>query len=119
TPDGTRDYEIFLVGFSWGVDPDQKVMWHTDSAASGFNMNKYTNPEADKLLDAALDTLDQAKRKELYFKLQTIIADDVPSFILFFNQAIVGYSKRLNGYKPGPAGSLNNVHEWWMAPKTQ
>jgi peptide/nickel transport system substrate-binding protein len=118
TPDSTRDFDIMLVGFSWNVDPDQKVMWHTSNfAPGGFNLNWYSNPEVDKLLDAALDTLDQAKRKELYFKVQAMIAEDDPSTILFFGQAIIGYSKRLNGYTPSAAGALNNVHEWWMASK--
>src|SRR5438270_5534685 len=38
TPDGTHDYDAFLVGFQWGVDPNQKTMWGTDQ---GFNLNKY------------------------------------------------------------------------------
>lgn len=117
TPDGTRDFEIFLVGFSWGVDPNQKTMWHSESITGGFNMNKVKIAEVDKLLDDALNTLDQAKRKELYFKVQAIIAEEVPSAILFFSQTIMGYSKKLNGYTPSAAGSLNNVHEWWIASK--
>jgi peptide/nickel transport system substrate-binding protein len=119
TPDGTRDFDVFLVGFAWGVDPNQKTMWHSGSITGGFNMNKYSNKEVDQLLDDALNTLDQAKRKELYFKVQAILAEEVPSAILFFSQSIVGYTKRLNGYKPSAAGSWNNIHEMWMAPKTQ
>ena len=116
--DGTRDFEVFLVGFSWGVDPNQKTMWGGDSfPPAGFNLNEYNNPEVNKLLDDALNTLDQSKRKDLYFKMQAIIAEEVPSLILFFSQTTGGYSKTLNGYKPSAVGFLNNVHEWWMAPK--
>ncbi len=117
TPDGTRDYDAFLVGFQWGVDPSQRDMWHS---AGGFNLNKYNNSDIDKVLDDALATLDQSKRKEFYFKMQQIVAEDVPSMILYFPQAIVGVSKRLNGYQPS-VGNIpwNNLHEWWMAPKTQ
>ncbi len=118
TPDGTRDFEVFLVGFSWGVDPNQKVMWHTDST-SAFNLNKYSNKDLDKIIDDALNTLDQAKRKDGYFKMQEILADEVPSAILFFSKAIIGYTNRLNGYTPSAAGSINNKHEWWIAAKKQ
>jgi peptide/nickel transport system substrate-binding protein len=121
SPDGTRDYEVFLVGFQWGVDPNQKTMWHSDSfAPNGFNLNFYKNDEVNKLLDDALNTLDQAKRKDLYFKMQAIVAEEVPSVILFFAQTTGAYSKRLNNFTPGVNNiPWNNVHEWWMAPKTQ
>ena len=36
----------------------------------GFNLNKYGNPAMDKVLDDALATLDQGKRKDLYFQMQ-------------------------------------------------
>jgi peptide/nickel transport system substrate-binding protein len=116
TSDGTRDYEVQLVGFSWGVDPNQKAMWHTASfAPTGFNVNFYKNDQVDKIIDDALNTLDQDKRKELYFEMQKILADEVPSPILFFSQTIATYTKRLNGYKPSAAGSYNNINDWWIA----
>jgi peptide/nickel transport system substrate-binding protein len=118
TPDGTRDFEIFLVGFNWGVDPSQKTMWHSSSfAPAGFNTNFYKNAEMDTLLDDALNTLNQSKRKELYFKMQQILAAEAPSAILFFAQTTGGFSKRLHNFKPTAVGAFNNVHEWWMAAK--
>lgn len=115
TPDGTRDYDAFLVGFQWGVDPNQKTMW---SSQGGFNLNKYSNPEMDKLLDDALNTLDQAKRKELYVKMQQIESQDMPSIILYFPQSTIGMNKRVHGYSPAPGGiPWNNIHEWWVDKK--
>ncbi len=116
TSDGVRDFEAMLVGFSWGVDPNQKAMWHSASfAPTGFNLNWYKNEQLDKIIDDAINTLDESKRKDLYFKMQEILADEVPSPILFFSQTIATYTKRLNGYKPSAAGSYNNIHEWWIA----
>jgi peptide/nickel transport system substrate-binding protein len=117
TPDGTRDYDVFLVGFQWGVDPSQRDMWHS---AGGFNLNKYNNPAMDKVLDDALSTLDQAKRKDFYFQMQQIVAEDVPSMILYFPQATIGMNKRVHGYKPAPGNiPWNNLHEWWVEAKKQ
>jgi peptide/nickel transport system substrate-binding protein len=113
TPDGTRDFEMFLVGFGWGIDPNQKMMWHSSSfAPNGFNLNQYTNAEVDKLLDEALNTFDQSKRKELYFTLQAVLAEEVPSPILFFSQQITAYNKRLQGFTPSASGAWNNIHLW-------
>jgi peptide/nickel transport system substrate-binding protein len=108
----TRDFECFLVGFSWGVDPNQKTMWHTASYNGGFNMNKYSNPELDKILDDALNTTDVNKRKELYFKMQEIVARDVPSVILDFPKSLIAVNKRVVGLEPKAVGTRNNVHEW-------
>ena len=117
TADGTRDYEVMLIGFNWNVDPSQKAMWHTTSfAPTGFNLNWYKNEQLDKIMDDALATLDETKRKELYFKMQDILADEVPSPIIFFSQRIQSYTKRLSGYTPSVAGSFNNFHEWSIAP---
>jgi peptide/nickel transport system substrate-binding protein len=114
-PDGTRDYDVFLVGFSWGVDPSQRDMWHSDG---GFNLNKYSNPAMNKVLDDALATLDQSKRKDLYFQMQTIVAEDVPSMILYFPQATIGLNKRVHGYKPAPQNiPWNNLQDWWVEGK--
>ncbi|MCW5853587.1 MAG: hypothetical protein KIT87_26210, partial [Anaerolineae bacterium] len=108
----TRDFECFLVGFSWGVDPNQKTMWHTSSYNGGFNMNKYANPDLDKILDDALNTTDINKRKELYFKMQEIVAKDVPSVILDFPKALVAVNKRVVNLEPKAVGTRNNVEQW-------
>jgi len=72
----------------------------------------------NKVLDDALATLDQSKRKDLYFQMQTIVAEDVPSMILYFPQATIGMNKRVHGYKPAPANiPWNNLQDWWVEGK--
>jgi peptide/nickel transport system substrate-binding protein len=44
----------------------------------GFNSGYYSNPEVDKLLEEARSTSDQAKRAELYKKMQVIVHNDAP-----------------------------------------
>ncbi len=96
----TFDYEVLLVGFSWDIDPDQKTMWDTDSYPAGFNMNKYSNLELDEVLDAALQTTDVEERKALYFQMQKIVAEDVPSVILYFDKALYAVNKRVQNMTP-------------------
>jgi len=91
----TFDFEVLLVGFSWDIDPDQKAMWHTDSYPDSFNMNKYSNPELDEILDAALETPDVEKRKEHYFEMQRILAEELPNVILYFRKILFGVNKRV------------------------
>ncbi|HLQ63050.1 MAG TPA: peptide-binding protein [Candidatus Acidoferrales bacterium] len=97
----TRKFDVFMVGFSWGVDPDQSALWHSRNAGpGGFNGAGYRNPEMDKVLDDAVGTLDQSKRKQLYFKMQQILSEDQPAPILTFPNAILGTTKRVQNYNP-------------------
>ncbi len=110
----TYDFQMILVGFNWDVDPDQKTMWHTESYGGGFNMNKYSNPALDKILDDALQTVDQAKRKDLYFQMQKILAQDVPAPILYFREGTNCWNKRLHEYDPNTVQTRWNIEEWWV-----
>jgi peptide/nickel transport system substrate-binding protein len=111
---GTRDFEMFLVGFSWGVDPHQNTMWHTDAAEGGFNMNQYSNPEVDELLAQSLETTDQDERTEIYTEMQNILLEDVPSVILDFPQGIYGVNQRCHNIFPNDVAFTANAHEWWV-----
>mgnify|MGYP002713058718 FL=1 len=44
----------------------------------GFNSGYYSNPEVDKLLEAARVSTDQAERAKLYKQMQQIVHDDAP-----------------------------------------
>jgi peptide/nickel transport system substrate-binding protein len=55
----------------------------------------YSNPELDKLADAARGELDVAKRKLLYKRIATILHEDAPWIVLFQYEDLYGTSKRL------------------------
>ena len=110
----TYEFEMIIVGFSWDTDPDQKTMWHTDSYGSGFNMNRYSNPEVDEAIDAALLTVDQEERKEYYAEMQRILAEEVPAPILYFRQGTGCWNKRLHGFSWNDLDHKWNAETWWV-----
>jgi len=110
----TYEYQVVVVGFGWDVDPDQKAMWHTDSYGAGFNLNKYSNPDLDAIIDAALETTDVETRKDLYFQMQAILAEEVPSPIIYFRRATECWNSRLHGYDPNDINRWDNAHLWWV-----
>ena len=110
----TYEYEMIVVGFSWGTDPDQKTMWHTASYGGGFNMNRYSNPELDEIIDAALQTVDQEERKEHYFEMQRILAEDVPAPILYFRQGTGCWNTRLHEFEWNDIDEKWNAEKWWV-----
>ena len=111
----TFDFECIMVGFSWGTaDPDQKTMYHTDSYGAGFNMNKYSNPELDEILDKGLQIIDQEERKQNYFEMQRIVAEDAGCPILYFRNTTTCWNKRLHERDPNANNTTWNAHLWWV-----
>ena len=111
----TRQYEVVVIGFSWDVDPDQTAMWHSNSYADGFNVGRYMNPDLDRILEAALETTDVEERKTYYYEMQHILAEDVPSPILYFRRGTECWNDRLHEYDVNDLNRWYNAHEWWVA----
>ena len=111
------DFDICILGFSWGVDPDQTAMWDSKQHTTGFNSFDYKNPMVDMLLDQGTHTLDQAKRKAIYTDMQNVLLADLPAVVMDFGKGIYGVNKRVGNRIPnGVAGSdRNNAYQWYVA----
>jgi peptide/nickel transport system substrate-binding protein len=98
----TRDFDVILVGFNFNQDPDESQLFSSSGTRpGGFNGFDFKNAQVDQLLSQAAATVDQAKRKQLYFQYQDIMAQQVPAPILYFNKFNYGVSKRVQGYGLG------------------
>ncbi len=79
-----RDFE--LMSLTWQQSPaddDLTQIWHSKSdTADGSNRVGFNNPEADKIIDELRVCMDEEKRRELYLRVQEIIADEQPYIFL-------------------------------------
>ncbi|HET9016972.1 MAG TPA: peptide-binding protein [Thermomicrobiaceae bacterium] len=112
---GTHDFDIFLVGFVWGVDPDQTTMWDSTAYKGGFNMGKYSNAQVDQLLAQGLATTDQKQRTQIYAQMQNILMDDLPEAILFFPKGITAVNKRVHNLIPNAVDIPFDAEKWWVS----
>jgi peptide/nickel transport system substrate-binding protein len=74
---------LFIVG--WLADyPDPHNFVHPFMHSSGAYAASqgYSNPHVDELIEKGITETDPAKRKEIYYELQRIYYEEVPSFIL-------------------------------------
>jgi peptide/nickel transport system substrate-binding protein len=74
---------VFLIG--WLADyPDPHNFVHPFMHSSGaFSAwQKYSNPKVDELIEKGITETDPAKRREIYYELQRIYYEDVPSVVL-------------------------------------
>jgi peptide/nickel transport system substrate-binding protein len=69
-------------------------------SASAWNDSDWRKPEFDKIISEARVELDQAKRKELYFKAQEMIWDDGGHVVFAISDYLDGYSPKVAGVTP-------------------
>jgi peptide/nickel transport system substrate-binding protein len=82
-----------------------------DKKDGGRNRSRYTNPEFDKIVNEAVNTVDKAKARELYVKAQEIISNDLPYITLWYPSNMVVATKRIGNIKINPSGDWNFVKD--------
>jgi peptide/nickel transport system substrate-binding protein len=111
-----RDYQMAYSYTGREADPDISGWYLSPDKKPAYNFAGYSNPQVDDLLTQALQTVDRNKRKELYFKVQEIVADDVVYLFLFWLTNHTALNNRVQGYKPGPGWvEFWNADEWWLS----
>jgi peptide/nickel transport system substrate-binding protein len=90
----------------WGgfVDPDQAFHRHFHSAPGGKDFRRWKNAQADELLDSGRTTLDRARRKEIYDRVQRLMAEDPITIPLYSPDLLYAMQKTVKGFQPHPTG---------------
>jgi peptide/nickel transport system substrate-binding protein len=119
------DFDIFVSGFVFGADPDNYGLWHSSrmpdpaTGKEGFNRAGFSTPELDAALQAArtVPGCGQAARKELYAKIQTMVAQGAPWNFLWQERTPVAANKKLQGLDPSTWRRLLwNAEKWTVQP---
>jgi peptide/nickel transport system substrate-binding protein len=93
------DFDVILWGWSSGADPDLLNVLTTAEITTGTSETGYSNPEYDALFTEQETTVDQAKRKEIVWKMQEIMLRDVPYIIPYYQQTVQAYrNDRFQGW---------------------
>ncbi len=82
----------------------------------GANRGRYRNPTLDQLLDEASQSTDQSQRAIAYAQAQSILAQELPAYDLWYQDSILVHSQRLSEVGVSPSGSfafLRTAH-WQM-----
>ncbi len=112
-----KRFEAVLLGWNIGLDPDQYDIWHSSKTKEKeFNFISYNNPEVDALLEKGRRSFNIAERKKAYFRIQEILADELPYIFLYVPDATPIVHARFRGIKPSPIGISYNLPKWY-APK--
>ena len=80
------DFDCFALTWVGITDPDGLRLRFSSKAfpPDGFNRGRYSNPEVDRLVDEGAREMDPAKRREIYLRVQEILAEDQPYVSLWY-----------------------------------
>jgi peptide/nickel transport system substrate-binding protein len=90
------NYETTIIGFDSLLAP--KDMMRRYATNGSGNMTKFSDEEYDKLYLEALATTDDAKKIELYKKMQEIVTKKAASVFIQDNAVLLAINKKLKGY---------------------
>ena len=105
----------FYIGY-WGMQPTEDsafTLLFTTKAA--FADTAWNNAEFDQLVADGAATEDEGKRRALYARAQTLMAQDVPSIIPFFQDVLTANNKRVQGWTVSPLQRTFFTERVWLA----
>jgi peptide/nickel transport system substrate-binding protein len=108
-------YSLTWVGIS---DPD--IFHHAFHSASvppdGANRGGYADAEVDRLTEAARRETSPERRREMYRRVQRILARDLPVFPLWAGRNVLARDRRLEGFAITPDESYASVASVRIVP---
>ena len=116
-----RRFELGEYAWVGGDDPlGAKNLYSTNGIPSktnsyvGQNFPGWSDPRNDELLNESENTLDQARRVELYYEQQKIWAEAVPVITLYARANVTAAKRTIANFKPTPTNTPPtwNIYEW-------
>jgi peptide/nickel transport system substrate-binding protein len=105
----TIDISVANTPSSW--DPDTQRRFYLSNAGSNFG--QYSNPDADKLLNAGVAETDTSKRKSIYVQYQQLVYDDVNAIAGYYPNELRITAKKLQGLPDLPIRDVMTYMDQW------
>ena len=97
---------VFFGNNNYRPTPD--ILFSTFYASTApWNESRYKSEKFDQMLVEARGLLDQAKRKEMYGVMQTMVSEDAGTIIPAYNYGIDAMTAKLKGMGQKPQGGLS------------
>jgi peptide/nickel transport system substrate-binding protein len=119
--DATRDWDACILGFTGGIEPHfGKNIWDSSGHLHMWNPGQKApatpwEARIDQVFAAAVQELDQAKRKVLYDEWQTIVAENLPFIYTVAPERLGGVRNKFGNLFPASYGGvLWNLEELYV-----
>jgi len=91
------DFEIFAMSTIMSPVDEPNLVWHSNAiGGNGKNRSRFSNVEADQIMNQLGEVEDLSERNTLFKKLQQIIYDEQPIIMLYFPVEKILVNKKYN-----------------------
>jgi peptide/nickel transport system substrate-binding protein len=104
------NFDLFSLRWAAGNDdPDIfEYCFHSDKfPPAGANRNRYVNPAVDRLIEQGRSTADQQTRRDIYWKVQEILNNDLPYIHLWYFDNVAVHNRRIANLHVFPTGNYD------------
>jgi len=110
--EGVANGRISFFRKSWLADyPDDEnfmaLFFSENEAPDGPNYTRYNNPEFDVLYREALNSVDPEKRSRMYARMDSLMMQDAPVILLYYDVVMRFVSKEVVGLDRNPMNVLD------------
>jgi peptide/nickel transport system substrate-binding protein len=114
-----RNFRAREMGFTfndWGTTPDPSLLYyrHFRAAPEGADFRNWNNARASELLDRGQEVADPAARRAIYTEFQTILAEEVPTVMIFSADLLTANRTRLKNYMQHGTGWYFGLAKAWV-----
>lgn len=114
------NYEAAYLSFDLDPDPDPFAILHSSQfPPRGQNFVYYANPEVDRLIVGARTEMNRSRRKDLYWRLHEIVAEEQPYTWTLQVSSKWGLNRRVRGAEISRGYGLYRWYPgelgWWIA----
>ncbi len=97
-------FDVIVENWANGTDPDDSILVRCDMAPpSGWNVYHFCSRALDAAETTATTSYNRAVRKGAYDRIQSILQQQLPFFVLWYVQQIDVANTDFRGYKPAHA----------------
>ena len=114
-----RHYQMALVAFDVGSDPDQYSLWHSGADPGTLNFAyQHGWGVIDQDLETGRGAVDQSARLAAYIDFQMLLADAAPAIFLYAPHYDYAVSQRVHGVRLNsviePGDRFQYVTQWYV-----
>jgi peptide/nickel transport system substrate-binding protein len=109
-----HDFDALLGGWDIDTSLDLTYAFHSQSIDEGYNFGQYSNPEVDRLIEAANLETDPTERVLQLREIESILHRTQPYTYLWEPQRLSAASSRLRNATPSPVSPYFRLREWWL-----
>ncbi len=95
--EGNYDAMVYVNGGSQEID---EYLYGPHYTGQARNVNRYSNPDLDEMLDRQREILDDEERTQLIMEIQEVLLEELPSVWLADPVYVAIVNERVRGYQP-------------------